>query len=188
MGLIGRSNLPINSKHCRRTCAKGRIVSLLIPCWRCQRNTTYAHWWHSGCRWQTTRIGVAQSMSPEVLHSWSFSLETTHRPLAPCRFFPSGRTWSIRGTHRPNDSSFANKNQWWAEPSALAKSKYTTSAMIPSSINRVTVSYSIRRLKRHKRWSVKPCRQPVIVLHSLRNEKLSLFNICSKTLHTTEVR
>ncbi len=60
--------------------------------------------------------------------------------------------------------------------------------MYPSSINLSIVSSSIRRLERHDRRGRKPCWQPYIALHSLKNERMTLFKIRSKTLHTTEVR
>ncbi len=92
------------------------------------------------------------------------------------------------GQTRPNDSNFDSKNLWLTKSNSLAISKYTTSAVFQSSINRAIASSNIRGLERHDRWGRKPCWRPVNSFHWLRNERMALSKAISKTLHATEVR
>ncbi len=147
---------------------------MVTPFWRRQRKAASALWWKLGGRGLTTRQDGAQD--------WPLRYPT----FGPCpRLVVLEKDLIRRMTfsHMPNDSISANKELWITESNALPKSKYTMSAVFPSSINRIIVSSTVRELEGHDRWGRTPCWRPAIALYSLRN-----FKIPSKTSHTTEVR
>ncbi len=129
MGLIGRSQFKINSRHCGGIPANGRFVG---PSWRRRRKATLSHWWHLGGRSQSTRIEVARSLTPEVPHSWFLSHATMHWALALGRFFSLDRIWSIGRLCHTGQMTQALLIRTYDY--ALAKSKYTTSVVFLSSI------------------------------------------------------
>ncbi len=85
-----------NSRHCGGTFANGGFVSVVRPFWRHRWKAALSHWWHLGCRWQTTRIDVARSLTPEVPQFCALSPAAAHRPLALGRDFPLDRICIIQ--------------------------------------------------------------------------------------------